>query len=94
MTDLQAQLEKQASLYDNGEELTSDGILEGTGWRFFDCQINLVKKTRHLHEFESDSETARKAMMIGLNMLAAPYIDDETAANLSETLQAAQAGGE
>lgn len=94
MNELTNELENLASLYENGEELTSDGILEGTGWRFFESQTNLVKKTRHLHEFESDSETARKAMMIGLFVLASPFVDDETAENLSETLQAAQAGGE
>lgn len=86
-------LEEQASLYESGEELTSEGILESPGWRVFNCQIELVKKVKHLNEFDSDSETARKALMIGLNMMAADFVDEEQAEEL-KSLMTDNKGGE
>lgn len=86
-------LREQAKLYENGEEHTGTGVLDAPGWRFFECQQELVKKVKHLNEFDSDSETARKAMMVGLNMLAADYVDEAEAQELKNQMEGL-AGGE
>lgn len=90
MNDLEQLLTEQANLYDKGDEQTSQGVLVSPGYRFFDTQEELVTKVKHLNEFPSDAETARKALMIGLNMLAAGFVDEDVAQNLKNSLS----GGE
>lgn len=88
-------LKKQASYYEGGNEDTTKGDLEAQGWRFFETQAELVSKVKHLHEFDNDSVTARKAMMIGLNLLSSGFVDEETAENLMHDMMPEQpAGGE
>lgn len=75
-------LKEQATYYEGGNEDTTKGELQSQGWRFYETQADLVSKVKHLHEFDNDSTTARRAMMIGLNMLSAGFVDEETAENL------------
>jgi hypothetical protein len=86
-------LKTQANIYDHGEEDTNAGELDAYGWNFFEVQGELVNKVKHLNEFDNDSVTARKAMMIGLNVLASPYVDEETAENLRDQMAGLAEGG-
>ena len=86
-------LKQQASFYEGGTEDHTQGTLEAQGWRFFETQAELVSKVKHLHEFDNDSVTARKAMMIGLNMLSAGFVDEETAENLMNQMMPEEAAG-
>lgn len=66
-----------ASIYVNGEEVQTDEQLSKPGWRMYESHQELVRKIRNLEDYDNDSDVARRAMMIGLQMMASPYVRDE-----------------
>lgn len=75
-------LEELSSYYEDGEENKSAGILSKAGFNIFESQQDLIEKLKHLHELDSDAETARKALHIGTFVMASPYVDEDTAEEL------------
>lgn len=79
MTELEDILEDLASYYEDGEEVAKDGVLSKAGFNIFEKQHELISKLKHLHELDTDAETARKALHVGLFVMASPYVDEDKA---------------
>lgn len=77
-------LEQRNENYDmeNGREAESSGRLEDADFQVFENQKEHISKLRHLLEFDHKSETARKALDVGLLVLSTDFVDEEDAKDL------------
>jgi len=84
MTELKDVLYDALDNYENGQEQTGNDELVDSDYQMFNSQKQAIKKLQHLEEDQSQSQTFRKALQIGIFFTGAGHLTDEQKEELAE----------